>query len=111
MGVFGLIDPDTQAQMMGFPSVPVRPSGDHTATLLMITSLATINTALLYLIGAVRSWPGFLVWVLAARFLMGAGLGALALSGTAPVEFIGAAVWEWAGALAIGAAGWWDRRR
>lgn len=110
MGVFGLIRPDEQARMMGFAPVVARSPGDYTSTLLAITSLATINTAALYLVGAGREWRGFFRWAVAARSFMGLGLVVLAMSGRAPSAFIGAAIWEWVGAAAIGAASWWDRR-
>ncbi|WP_394830203.1 hypothetical protein LVJ94_27215 [Pendulispora rubella] len=110
MGIYGLIDQEGQARMMGFAPVAARLPGDYTATLLAITSLATINTAVLYLLGAARKWSGFFHWTVGARSFMGLGLLALALSGKAPSSFIGAASWEWAGAVIIGATSWWDRR-
>lgn len=111
MGVVGLVDPERQAGMMGFPAIAVRSPDDHTATLLVITSLATINTAVLYLVGAAKRWPGFSAWATAARALMGAGLATLALSGKGPGAFMGAAVWEWIGAALVGTSSLWDRRR
>ncbi|APR81104.1 Hypothetical protein A7982_06451 [Minicystis rosea] len=97
--------------MMGFPAVAERSPDDHTVTLLVITSLATINTALLYLVGVAKRWPGFSVWAVAARTLMGAGLATLALSGKGPSAFMGAAAWEWIGAALVGTASLWDRRK
>lgn len=111
MGVLGLVSPQTQLALMGFEAVAVRQPGDYTLAVLAITSLAAINTALLYLVGAVKQWPGFCAWAVAARILMGTGLAALALSGRGPRAFIGAAIWEGVGAVLLAAASLWDQRR
>lgn len=103
MGTVGLFDPARQAAMMGF-------SGTETATLMAITSLATINTAAVYIVGALKRWPAFPAWAVGARTLMGIGLMTLALEGKGPSPFFGAATWEWLGAAFIGASAWWDRR-
>ncbi|WP_176053129.1 hypothetical protein [Paraburkholderia caribensis] len=108
MGAFGVFNPEGQARLMGFSSIGVRTSGDHTIELLVITSLAAINTGIVYVVGAVKKWSGFDVWAMIARFLMGSGLLALALSGLAPQAFIGAAAWEWIGAVLIGVSNRWD---
>jgi hypothetical protein len=76
MGAFGVIDPDGQAHMMGLSLIRGRPLGDHTEEMLMITSLAAINTGSLYLAGAMKQWSGFVVWAIKARFVMGSGLRA-----------------------------------
>lgn len=47
MGVLGLVDPDSQAHMMGFTVASTRAQRDYTGTLLTITSLAIVNTALM----------------------------------------------------------------
>lgn len=101
MGAFGTFDPEDQGRLMGFLSIDGRPPGDHTIELLVITSLAAVNTGTLYVVGAVQSWPGFEVWAMIARFIMGSGLMVLALCGRAPHAFIGAAAWEWIGAVVI----------
>ncbi|WP_223643678.1 hypothetical protein [Corallococcus sp. EGB] len=110
MGVFGLLDPERQARMMGFFAVAARSPDDHTATLLVMTSLATSNTAVLCLMGAAKRGSGFSFWAVAARTLMGAGLATLALTGKGPGAFFGAAIWEWLGAAIIGGSSLWDRR-
>jgi hypothetical protein len=108
MGAFGAFNPEGQAHLMGFSSIVARTSGDHTIELLVITSLAAINTGILYVVGAVMKWSGFDVWAMIARLIMGSGLLALALSGMAPQAFIGAAAWEWIGAVLIGISKRWD---
>jgi hypothetical protein len=109
MGVLGLASPRTQIGMMGFALVETRQPGDYTPAVLAIMSLATINTAILYLVGAVRAWPGFPRWVVAARLVMATGLVVLGITGAGPMAFIGAAIWEGLGALAIAVADARDR--
>ncbi|CAG9243786.1 hypothetical protein [Paraburkholderia caribensis] len=111
MGTFGAINPAAQAGMMGLLATGGQSLGGHTAELLVITSLAAVNTGTLYLVGAVKQWSGFVAWAMTARFIMGAGLLALVLSAQAPHAFIGAAAWEWLGAMIIGLSCRWDRGR
>jgi hypothetical protein len=109
MGIIGLPQPGAQLRMMGFDTV-ARPSAQSLA-LMSIISLATINTALLYLVGSVKDWPGLFVLLIVTRFIMGGGSLILALQGLGPAAFLGAAAWEWLGALLIGVARMWDVRR
>lgn len=111
MGIYGLLYPAAQLRMMGFESVGARATGDYTAILMTITGLATVNTALLYLMGSVKEWPGFFTFAVVSRLLMGIGLAVLAVRGLAPGTFIGAAAWEWLGAILIATARIWDERK
>jgi len=110
-GVLGLVSPSTQLGMMGFERVAARQAGDHTLAVLAITSLAAVNTATLYMVAAIKEWPGFLAWAILARLVMGAGLALQVLLGVGPIAFVGAAAWEVAGAAIIAAVGIWDRHR
>ncbi|WP_284745611.1 hypothetical protein [Amycolatopsis sp. RTGN1] len=97
MGVAGVLAPDRQVRLMGFSdSRAARP-------LLTVSSLAAVNTGLLYLLGAAKGWPGFPAFTVRARALMGGGLIALAASGRAPKAFFGGGAWELAGAAVTAA--------
>lgn len=109
MGIFGVVDPSAQARMMGLSSFDSTPTDAHTAALLAIVSLSAINTGTVYLVAAVKQWAGFAVWAVIARSIMACGLLALTLCGHAPHAFVGAAAWEWLGAVMIGVSNRWDR--
>jgi hypothetical protein len=98
MGVFGLLQPHQQLQMMG---LPVDGPDNNALVLISVISLATVNTAALYIVGSVRKWPGFPGFAIFSRVVMGGGLAAMAGMGIGPEAFWGAATWEWLGALAI----------
>lgn len=70
--------------MMGFEPSIARATGDYTPTLMVITGLATLNTAALYLLGSIKEWPEFFVLAIGTRLLMGTGLAVLSIQGLAP---------------------------
>jgi hypothetical protein len=108
MGVYGLIEPAAQLEMMGFVPLATRPPGDYTSVVMSIVGFATVNTAVLYLVGSIKNWPGFLALIIWMRLVMGSGLLLLYITGKAPNAFIAAAVWEWVGAGLISTAWAWD---
>lgn len=111
MGLLGLLSPSTQLSLMGFEPVETRQAGDYTIAVLVITSLAAVNTATLYLVAAVRGWPGFVSWAVVARLVMGTGLAVLAWTGVGPRAFVGAAIWEAIGAALIAGVAACERGR
>ncbi len=110
MGAIGIAQPAAQLQRMGFDAA-ANASGSQGSLLIAVLSLATINTALLYIFGACREWPGAHRLLIVTRVVMGLGLLFLALVGHAPFAFFAAAGWEWIGAALIAAARQWDRAR
>ncbi|NWE28042.1 hypothetical protein [Pseudomonas gingeri] len=111
MGGYGLINPPAQIRMMGFAPLAVRGAADYTGTLMSIVGFATLNTAVLYLVGSIKNWPGFFGLAIWTRLVMGTGLMLLYINGQAPNTFVGAAIWEWVGAGLIAGAWAWDSRR
>jgi hypothetical protein len=111
MGIYGLINPAAQIRMMGFEQLAVRGATDYTGTLMSIVGFATLNTAILYLVGSTKNWPGFFGLAILTRLVMGTGLMLLYINGQASDTFVGAAIWEWVGAGLIAGAWAWDSHR
>ena len=108
MGVAGLLAPNRQVSLMGFDGTE---SAKTATPLLTVSSLAAVNTGLLYLLGSTRGWAGFPAFTVRARLLMGGGLFALAAAGRSPKAFNAGAAWEVVGAGITAAAISWDRHR
>jgi hypothetical protein len=111
MGVFGLVNPTKQRSMAGLEEPDERGPGDHTPALMTTTSMAAVNTGLVYMLGVATGWRRFPAWTIAAHSFMCAGFLVLIHRRIAPKSFMGAAIWEGAGAAITGAAMVWDRRR
>ncbi|ACS43968.1 hypothetical protein MetexDRAFT_0079 [Methylorubrum extorquens DSM 13060] len=103
MGIIGLAQPHAQLQRIGF-DVPADDAVLTVMPLMTIMSLATINTALIYMFGSWIDWPGLPALLVVTRLVMGSGLLLLALLGRAPEAFFAAAVWEAVGAMLIAGA-------
>jgi hypothetical protein len=97
--------------MAGFEEVAERAPGDRTLVVLQNTSLAAVSEGGLYLVGAALEWPLFPAQAVAHRLLLTAGMVGFVATGRAPRSLLRGAVWEGVGAVAIGAAVWFDRRR
>lgn len=110
MGLVGLVSPQTQASLMGFESLARREQGDYTPALLTISSLAAVNLAVLYIVAAIKAWPGFVRWAIATRVAMGTALAVLVIIGRGPSAFIGASLWEALGMVVLAFSSGWDRR-
>jgi hypothetical protein len=111
MGIFGLVSPAKQRSMTGLEEPDERGPGDHTAALMTTTSMAAVNTGFIYMLGIAMGWRRFPAWTIAARSFLCAGFLVLIRRRIAPKSFMGAALWEGAGAAITGAAMVWDRRR
>ncbi len=111
MGLLGLVNPAAQFALMGFQLVTERGPGDYTPALLTITSLASVNVAILYLVGAVKAWPGFVLCAIITRLGMAAALTTLVLTGRGPNAFAGAAAWEGLGAAVLVLTSGWERKK
>jgi hypothetical protein len=111
VGLYGLLNPAAQLQMMQLGPGVAPPGVDGTSTLLVIANLAAINTAAIYLLGSIKEWSEFFVLAIGARLFMGIGFAVLNVQGVAPNTFIAAAAWEWFGASLITTAYAWDVRK
>jgi hypothetical protein len=111
MGIFGLISPARQRKMTGLEEPAERGPGDHTPVLMTTTSMASVNTGFIYMLGIAMGWRNFPAWTIAARSFMCAGFLVLIRRRTAPKSYMSAAIWEGAGAAITGAAMLCDRRR
>lgn len=112
LGAVGLLRPETLLALLGFEVLDAaeRADGDHTRTFLVASSMASFNMGVYYLLAAARDWVPFFRFTVYFRLLTLVVFTLLVVVGTAPGRFLGVAFWEGAGALATGAALWWERR-
>ncbi|MEU9983979.1 hypothetical protein [Streptomyces sp. NPDC050856] len=113
LGVVGLVSPEALLVVMGLEPVPDarRVAGDHTPVFLTASSMAAVNMGVYYLLAALADWRAFFRWTVPFRLLTCAVFTGAVLTGRAPAGFLGVGVWEGLGAVATGAALWWERSR
>ncbi|WP_406865279.1 hypothetical protein ABZO31_07055 [Streptomyces sp. HUAS MG47] len=112
LGVVGLISPDALLTMMGFDPIPDggRADGDHTLVFMTASSMAALNMGVYYVLAALADWRSFFRWTVPFRLLTCTVFTLAVLTDRAPSGFLGVGLWEGAGALATGAALWWETR-
>lgn len=112
LGVVGLVSPDAMLAAMGFEPIPDggRADGDHTLVFLTASSMAALNMGVYYLLAALADWRAFFRWTVPFRLLTCTVFTLAVVTGRAPEGFLGVGLWEGAGALATGAALWWETR-
>ncbi|MGW0431872.1 hypothetical protein ACWDV4_04905 [Micromonospora sp. NPDC003197] len=113
LGVVGLVWPETLLALLGFEAVEpsARAAGDHTRTFMAASSMAAVNMGVYYLVAAATEWRPFFRFTVAFRLLTCVVFTLLVLMETAPGGFVGVALWEGLGAVATGAALWFEHRR
>nr|MDT0660068.1 hypothetical protein [Micromonospora sp. DSM 115978] len=106
LGAVGLIWPDSLLVMLGFEALDDgdRADGDYTRTFMAASSMASFNMGVYYLLAAATDWQPFFRFTVVFRLVTFAVFTTLVLTDTAPVRFIGVAIWEAVGALATGVA-------
>jgi hypothetical protein len=110
-GIVGLIQPELMLRAMNFPVLDSRPEGDFTTLFLTASSMASFNMGVYYLLAAVSNWKPFFGWTVPFRILTFSVFVLAIFRGIAPMGFIGVAVWELVGALATGAALFYERQK
>ena len=105
-GAAGLVAPDVVAGSTGFTSV----SGAG-RVYLAASSMASLNMGVYYLVAAATEWRPFFLFTVPFRLLTFTVFSLLVVTDVAPVQFLGVALWEAAGAAATGLALRHDRRR
>ncbi|MDG4833889.1 hypothetical protein O7627_31955 [Solwaraspora sp. WMMD1047] len=113
LGAVGLVWPDSLLVLLGFEVLDDagRADGDYTRTFMAASSMASFNMGVYYLLAAVTDWRPFFRFTVIFRLVTFTVFTTLVLTDTAPVRFIGVAVWEAVGALATGIALAVERRR
>lgn len=110
-GIVGLIQPELMLRAMNFPLLDSRPEGDFTIVFLTASSMASLNMGVYYLMAALTGWKPFFSWTVPFRILTFTIFVLAIMRGLAPIGFIGVALWELIGALATGAALFYERQK
>ncbi|GIG85182.1 hypothetical protein [Plantactinospora endophytica] len=113
LGAVGLIRPETTLELLGFEVLrpAERAVGDHTRTFVIASSMASFNMGVYYLLAAWQDWRPFFGFTVVFRLVTFTVFTVLVLTDAAPARFFGVALWEGLGAVATGAALWYDRHR
>ncbi|MET9224262.1 hypothetical protein [Lentzea sp. NPDC003310] len=109
LGVLGLLNQDAQLAAVGLEPAAY-PADDPLRVTMTSTSIAAVNTGALYVLGVAKGWSWFPAVTVATRSAQAAGFLTMIALGKAPTSYVGAAVWEAAGAVITAGALWWDRR-
>ena len=113
LGIFGLIQPETLLNMLSFEVTEraARSAGDYTLTFVTASSMASLNMGVYYMLAALTNWKPFFRWTVPFRIVTFTVFTLAVANGIAPTGFLGVGVWELVGALATGAALYYERGR
>jgi hypothetical protein len=113
LGMIGLIRPEFTLQVLGFPVIDraARAEGDFTLVFITAASMASFNMGVYYVLASLHNMKTFYTWTVPFRVVTFTVFTLAVVNGLAPAGFIGVGVWELVGALATGAALWYERRR
>jgi hypothetical protein len=102
LGALGLLRPDALLGVLGFEAVGQtrRAPGDHTRLFVMVSSMASFNMGVYYLLAMATDWRPFFRFTVAFRLLTSTVFGVLVIVELAPVRFLAVALWEGVGAVA-----------
>jgi hypothetical protein len=109
MGVAGLVNQDGQLRVLGVDPGTVA-ADDPLRITLTSSSVAAVNNGAAFVLGVARSSPWFPHFTVATRGAQAVGFLARIATGRAPRPYLGAAIWEAAGAAITAGAIWLDRR-
>lgn len=106
LGLFGLIRPEILLSILGFEVLDraARAAGDYTLVFMTASAMASFNMGVYYILAALNDLKPFYKWTVPFRTLTFLVFTTVALTGLAPIRFIGVGVWELAGAIATGLA-------
>lgn len=106
LGLFGLIRPEILLSILGFDVLDraARAAGDYTLVFMTASAMASFNMGVYYILAALNDLKPFYKWTVPFRTLTFIVFTAVALTGLAPIRFLGVGVWELAGAVATGIA-------
>ncbi|GAB4326620.1 MAG: hypothetical protein Kow00117_13890 [Phototrophicales bacterium] len=111
LGIVGIINPETTLQLLNFDVLErtQRADGDFTITFLIASSMASFNMGVYYVLAALTNWKPFFYWTVPFRLVTFTVFTVAVVNQAAPQGFIGVAAWELIGAIATGAALWYER--
>lgn len=106
LGLFGLIRPEILLSILGFDVLgrAARTAGDYTLVFMTASAMASFNMGVYYILAALNDLKPFYKWTVPFRTLTFLVFTTTALTGLAPIRFIGVGVWELVGAIATGIA-------
>jgi len=106
LGLLGLVRPELLLSILGFPILDraARISGDYTIVFMVASSMASFNMGVYYILAALNDFKSFYRWTVPFRCVTFLVFTTAALTGLAPLRFIGVGAWELTGAIATGLA-------
>jgi hypothetical protein len=106
LGLLGLIRPEILLSILGFTVLDraARVAGDYTLTFMIASSMASFNIGVYYILAALNDMKQFYKWTVPFRCVTFVVFTITALSGLAPMRFLGVGAWELIGAIATGLA-------
>lgn len=112
LGVVGLVRPEILLELMNFDIAERadRADTDYTLVFMTTSSMASFNVGVYYVLASLINLKVFYTWTVPFRILTFTVFTLTVVNGLAPTAFIGVAVWELVGALATGAALYYERK-
>jgi len=112
LGLVGLIRPEILLSLLGFTVVDraARAAGDYTLVFMTASSMASFNMGVYYILAVLNDLKKFYGWTVPFRLLTFTIFTLTAVSGVAPIQFIGVGLWEGLGAVATGVALYLEQR-
>ena len=113
LGIVGLVHPEWILAMLGFQVLEraARASGDYTVTFLTASSMASFNMGVYYILAVASDFKPFYGWTVPFRVVTFSVFTIAAISGVAPIGFMGIGIWELVGAIATGLALYFEGAR
>ncbi len=113
LGLLGLIRPELLLSILGFSVLDraARTAGDYTIVFMIASSMASFNMGVYYILAALNDMRKFYVWTVPFRLVTFTVFTTVALTGIAPMRFLGVGVWEGLGALVTGLAIYLDSKK
>jgi hypothetical protein len=112
-GLIGLVKPEIVFSILGLEVIDRarRVAGDYTLPCVVASCMASFNMGVYYILAALNDQRAFYLWTVPFRAVTFTVFTAAALTGVAPITWIGLGVWELCGGVATGLALYFDKRR
>lgn len=113
LGLLGLIRPEILLSILGFSVLDraARAAGDYTIVFMTASSMASFNMGVYYILAALNDMRKFYLWTVPFRIVTFTVFTIVAVTGAAPMRFLGVGLWEGLGAVLTGLALYFDNKR